>query len=167
MGLQIIVSFEGPKNDAAKQPNKMFNVEWENNNKQNKPLFSEPNFSRAEKKKSIIPNFSLNFQYERIRFSLLFFSSSLLQRHKFSSFLRSFEYWKQRLIISSLGMQETEVKYREILISDGTDVVNMRSDSMNEEQSPNNDMMVEAFRNLLLLHGQLPSKHGDHITLLR
>ncbi|KAG7536056.1 CRAL/TRIO N-terminal domain superfamily [Arabidopsis suecica] len=31
----------------------------------------------------------------------------------------------------------------------------------------NNEDMVEAFRNLLLLHGHLPSKHGDHNTLRR
>ncbi|OAO94324.1 hypothetical protein AXX17_AT5G46000 [Arabidopsis thaliana] len=53
-------------------------------------------------------------------------------------------------------MQETD---RDIHISDGT---------MNkEEQSPNNEEMVEAFRNLLLLHGHLPDKHGDHNTLRR
>ncbi|KAG2264636.1 hypothetical protein Bca52824_071715 [Brassica carinata] len=43
----------------------------------------------------------------------------------------------------------------------------MQSDTFQEHQNSNNEQMVEAFRNLLLLHGQLPSKHGDSNTLLR
>lgn len=66
-------------------------------------------------------------------------------------------------------MQETEVGYRDIHISGGDDAedYSMQSDSFNEEQSTNNEQMVEAFRNLLLLHGHLPSKLVDHNTLLR
>ena len=60
-------------------------------------------------------------------------------------------------------MQETEVSVRDIHISDGSE----EEDSMHEQQNSNNEQMVEAFRNLLLLHGQLPAKHGDSNTLLR
>lgn len=64
-------------------------------------------------------------------------------------------------------MQETEVGYRDIHISGCAEEDSMKSDSFHEEHKPNNEQMVEAFRNLLLLHGHLPSKHGDHNTLLR
>ncbi|CAH2046040.1 unnamed protein product [Thlaspi arvense] len=63
-------------------------------------------------------------------------------------------------------MQGTEVSYRDIQISDGAED-SIQTDSFTEEHSPNNEDIVEAFRNLLLLHGQLPAKHGDHDTLLR
>ncbi|KAL1214012.1 Phosphatidylinositol/phosphatidylcholine transfer protein SFH11 [Cardamine amara subsp. amara] len=65
-------------------------------------------------------------------------------------------------------MQETEMDYRDIQISDGdAEEYSMKSDSLNEEQSSNNEQTVEAFCNLLLLHGHLPSKLADHNTLLR
>ncbi|KFK31364.1 hypothetical protein AALP_AA6G102800 [Arabis alpina] len=61
-------------------------------------------------------------------------------------------------------MKETEVGDRDIHISGSTEQDSM---SFNEEHSPNHEQMVEAFRNLLLLHGHLPPKLGDHNTLLR
>lgn len=66
-------------------------------------------------------------------------------------------------------MQETEVSVRDIHISDGSEEEDpMQSDDLFEEhQNSNNEQIVEAFRNLLLLHGQLPPKHGDRNTLLR
>ncbi|XP_006398448.2 phosphatidylinositol/phosphatidylcholine transfer protein SFH11 isoform X1 [Eutrema salsugineum] len=63
-------------------------------------------------------------------------------------------------------MQETEVSYRKIHISDGGEDF-MQPDSLNEEHNSSEEQMVEAFRNLLLLHGELPAKHGDHNTLIR
>lgn len=63
-------------------------------------------------------------------------------------------------------MQETEMGYRDIHISDGPED-SIQSDSLKQEHIPNTEEMVEAFRNLLLLHGHLPTKHGDHNTLLR
>ncbi|EOA13518.1 hypothetical protein CARUB_v10026584mg [Capsella rubella] len=65
-------------------------------------------------------------------------------------------------------MQEPEMEgYRDIRISVGSED-SMQSDSLNkDEHLPTNDDMVEAFRNLLLLHGHLPANHGDHYTLLR
>ncbi|XP_019095433.1 PREDICTED: phosphatidylinositol/phosphatidylcholine transfer protein SFH11-like isoform X2 [Camelina sativa] len=63
--------------------------------------------------------------------------------------------------------------YRDIHISDGSaEDDSMQSDSLNNKDEghipPNNEEdMVEAFRNLLLLHGHLTSNHGDHNTLLR
>lgn len=66
-------------------------------------------------------------------------------------------------------MQETEVSVRDIHISDGAEEDSMQPpDSFHDQQqNSNNEQMVEAFRNLLLLHGQLPAKHGDSNTLLR
>ncbi|KAH0869366.1 hypothetical protein HID58_076388 [Brassica napus] len=65
-------------------------------------------------------------------------------------------------------MQETEVSARDIHISDGSEEEDsMQPDLFHEQHISNNEQMVEAFRNLLLLHGQLPAKHGDRNTLLR
>ncbi|CAF1996362.1 hypothetical protein YC2023_084958 [Brassica napus] len=65
-------------------------------------------------------------------------------------------------------MQETEVSARDIHISDGSEEEDsMQPDLFHEHHTSNNEQMVEAFRNLLLLHGQLPAKHGDRNTLLR
>lgn len=65
-------------------------------------------------------------------------------------------------------MQETEVSARDIHISDGSEEGDsMQPDLFHEQHISNNEQMVEAFRNLLLLHGQLPAKHGDSNTLLR
>ncbi|KAJ0240574.1 Phosphatidylinositol/phosphatidylcholine transfer protein SFH11 [Hirschfeldia incana] len=65
-------------------------------------------------------------------------------------------------------MQETEVRIRDIHISDGAEEDPMQPDLFHEhQQNSNNEQIVEAFRNLLLLHGKLPEKHGDSNTLLR